>query len=138
MADITYPTAIATTRVTAFLTALDAGTGAAKAKFYTGIPPTDAGAITTQNLLGTCTCSDPAGTVTGRVLTFSAITDDSAADADGTVGFVRFTDSADTAIIDMTAGISGSGKPVIMNTLSVLTGGPISILSATITEPGTS
>ena len=75
---------------TALNTRLNNG-GAATVEIYTGTKPADpSAAITSQVLLGTCTCSATAGTFSGRRFTFNAITQDSAADASGTATWARF------------------------------------------------
>jgi len=136
MADITLSTAIRTARATAVLTALDAGAGPAVALLYTGTPPATCGPITDQTLLGTLTCSDPAGTVLDGVLTFAAITPDAAADTSGTAGFLRLADSDGAVAVDLVCGIAGSGKPVILNQLGIVQDGPISVTSASFVEGG--
>lgn len=116
------------------LAALDAGSGPAVIKFYTGTKPAGPDtAITSQTLLGTLTCSDPAGTVSGRTLTFSAIAADTSADADGTCTWARILDSAGVAVADVSVGLSGSGADMIANTVTFLTGGQISITSLSCT-----
>ena len=81
---------------------LNLGSGAATIKLYTGTKPAGPDtAITSQTLLGTLTCSDPAGTVATRTLTFDTITADSSADATGTATWARLADSAGVAVIDI-------------------------------------
>lgn len=116
---------------------LDAGTGPGKAKFYAGTQPAGPGtAITDQVLLGTLTLSDPSGSVTSGVVTFSTITQDSAADASGTAAFVRFTDSDHNAVIDLDVTNNAGTGAVKMNTTTIVEGGPIQITSATATIGG--
>lgn len=120
---------------TAVLGDIDAGAGAATIKFYTGTQPaTPDTAITSQTLLGTLTCSDPSGSVSGRVLTFSTITQDSSADATGTATWARVATSAGTAVLDLSVTAVGGGGDIQMNTTSIVTGAPIGITgSPTIT-----
>lgn len=111
--------------------AIDAGVGPGVVKIYSGTRPATGGAATT--LLGTVTCSDPcAPNAASGVLTFSAFTEDSSADADGTATWARAEDSAGTFVADMSVGTSGTD--LIMNTVTIVTGGPIRIDSGTITE----
>lgn len=114
-------------------TACDSGT----LKFYTGTAPANAGAITTQTLLGTCTFGATAfGSGTAEnpsVATANAITQDASADASGTVGFVRVLDGS-TVLGDLTVGLAESGAEVIMDSLDVTAGSPISIASCTISQ----
>lgn len=138
MAFFVTSAAIGAAWVTAIRDALDAGSGAATANFYTGTQPAAGGALSGNTLLGTTTLSDPCGSITGRTLTIPAPTADSAADADGTATFVRFTDSAGVFVMDipvMTAAAwdalsanekSAQGLMVTLNITSILAGGPIS------------
>lgn len=116
---------------------IDAGSGPGKIKLYSGTQPANGDAALSGNtLLGTLTLSDPsAPAASGGVLTFSAITQDSAADATATATWARFTDSADVSVLDVDAGTSGT--TLILNTASIVAGGPISITSATLTFPAT-
>lgn len=125
--------ATANALLTTLLNDLSGGVGTPSAKFYTGSPPANVGAITSQILLGTLACSDPVGSVASRTLTFGAIADDAAADSGGTAGFVRILDGDDVARVDLDCGLDGSGAAVIMNTTTVVQGGPIKVTSLTIT-----
>lgn len=115
----------------------DAGTGPAIIEFYTGSIPTSLGdALTTQVKLGTLTCSDPAATQTAGVITFSAITQDSAADASGTAAWAYIKDSTG-AIVNAVDVTDAAGDGFIqVNTTAVVAGGPILINSLTITVGG--
>lgn len=134
MATVTLSDAAADAVLTQVLTKLDAGTGAATIKLYTGTKPAKPDvAVSTQTLLGTLTCSDPAGAVSARALTFSAITQDSSADATGVATWARFADSAGVAVIDVDVGTTSSSAFLKMNSTNVVAGGPISISSCVIT-----
>lgn len=110
-------------------TRLNAG-GAATCEVYTGTKPTKPDiAITTQTLLGTCTCSATAGTYANRRFTFNAITQDSAADASGTAVWARFKSGAGTAVLDVDITTTGGGGFMQMNNTAITAGGPISITS---------
>jgi phospholipid/cholesterol/gamma-HCH transport system substrate-binding protein len=54
--------------------------------------------------------------------------------ADGTAGYARITTSADAAVADLTVGPTGSGADIILNNVNIVTGGEVSISSASITE----
>lgn len=113
---------------------LNLGSGAATIKLYTGTKPAGPDtAITSQTLLGTLTCSDPAGTVATRTLTFDTITADSSADATGTATWARLADSAGVAVIDIDITTTGGGGFGQMNTTSIVSGGPITAPTVTIT-----
>jgi len=122
---------IRTAQVDLIKTAIDAGVGAGKINFYDGTRPATGAAITTQVLLGTVLCSDPCGSSANGVLTFSAFTDDSNADATGTASWARITDSADTFVTDASVGLSGAD--INLNSLSIVIGGIIRITSGTLT-----
>lgn len=118
--------------------ALDAGSGPALAKFYSGTQPASGGALSGNTLLGTTTLSDPCGTISGRTLTITAPSSDPSADADGTATFVRFTDSAGAFVMDIPVMSIAAwlalteeeqdvhGLVVTLNTTGIVAGGPIS------------
>ena len=134
MAIITLSATAAGHVLTAINNDLNLGSGAGTIKLYTGTKPTDPDtAITSQVLLGTLTCSDPAGAVSGRTLTFGAVTMDSAADATGTATWARLADSAGVAVIDIDITTTGGGGFGQMNTTSIVIGGPITAPSVVIT-----
>lgn len=122
----TYSAAAKVAAHTSFRDLIDSGTGAGLIKVR------DASDV----LLGTCTCSDPCGTVNGTTgqLTFSAVTGDSSADNGGTAAYVEICDSDGDVHLSLptqagTAAVSGKA---VLNTLSIVSGGPIEILSITI------
>jgi hypothetical protein len=134
---MTFSTALRTTRVTAILTAIDAGAGAGTRKIYTGPRPATGAAITTETLLGTLTFSDPCGTVTDGVLTFSALTADAEADATGTAAWYRDADSTGAFVSDGSITATGGGGDMTLNTVSIVASGPISVTGTkAITEGG--
>jgi hypothetical protein len=133
---VRFSRAVSTTVVNDIKAALDAGAGAATIKLYTGtMPATPETGITSQVLLGTCTCTDPVGTESGGTLTFSAITQDSSADNSGTATWARFATSAGTAIFDGDVGVTGSGAFLEMVTTTVAAGAPLAITSGTLRLP---
>ena len=77
-----FATTLRTARASQIVAAIDAGAGAGKLRLYNGTRPATCGAVTT--LLAELTFSDPCGTVTSGVLTFSAIASDASADNTGT------------------------------------------------------
>ena len=118
-------------RLTQITTAIDAGAGAGTLKIYDGARPAKAGAVT--NLLATLTFSDPCeSTITGGVLTFDSIADDTSADQDGTATWARVEDSVATFVMDMSVGTSG--EDINLNSVAITTGSTVSITSATITD----
>lgn len=116
---------------------INLGTSPVEIKFYTGVPPaTPLTAVTTQTLLGTLVCSDPAVTATGPQVVFDVIGQDPTADASGTAAWARVIyDDGDKAIdVDVT---DNAGAGVIkINTVTIVAGGPIQITAFTITMGG--
>ena len=133
---ISLSLAVRNTRAQAVADHLDGAATAGKFQIYTAPRPASGAAITTQILLGTCTLSDPCGTVSGGVLTFGAISDDVSADADGDIFWVRATDGEGVWVMDMSAGLTGSGAEIIFNTLTTRIGGAIQIQSGELVEGG--
>lgn len=120
---VIYASGLRTTRMTAVRDAIDAGSGAGKIKIFTS------GDV----LLATLTCSDPCGSVSGDVLTFSAITSDTSADATGTAAKASITTSADADVVTgLTVGTSGSN--INLNTVSIVSGATVSMSSGTLTH----
>jgi len=133
--NIKLPTALRSSRMALIKDALDAGSGPGYIEFYTATQPATGGAaITTQTKLGTCTLSDPSGTVTDAVLTFAAIADDVAADASGDIAWARLYDSAGTWVMDCDCGVAGSGAAFIFNTVAAIAGGLVEVPSGSMTE----
>lgn len=111
--------------------AIDAGAGAGLLEIYAGTRPATGGTVTT--LLGTLTFSaTSAPNAASGVLTFNAITEDSSADATGTASWARITDSTGAFVMDVDVGTSGT--EIILNTVSIVAGGPIRVTSGTLTE----
>jgi hypothetical protein len=90
--------------------------------------------------LGTLTFSNPAASASASgVLTFSSITQDSAADATGTATWARIADSGGTTVFDCDVGGTNESTTgtIQLNTSAIVTGGPIQISSFTLTYPAT-
>ena len=121
-------------RAQQILAAVDAGGGSAKLRIYTAAKPATGAAITDQVLLSELLFSSPAGSVTGGVLSFAAITEDASADASGQATWARVVDSTDAFVMDLSVGATGSGAEIELNTVEIIAGGPVSISSASITE----
>lgn len=121
---VTYTTAVKTARMTAVRDQIDGGSGAGKLKIR------DSGNV----VLATITLSDPCGTISNGVLTFSGTPlSDSSADASGTAANAIITDSADTTVISgLTVGTSGTD--VILDSVSITAGQTVTISAAAITH----
>lgn len=126
---IAYSTAVRN----AMLDAITAQIGASGLlRIYNGTRPATGGTATT--LLAELTCNATfAPAASGGVLTLNAITQDSSANATGTATWARLTTSGGTHIADFNVGTSGSD--LNLNTVSLVSGGPVSVTSFTITDP---
>lgn len=118
-------------------TLMNAGSGPATIEIYSGTIPTNADtAIGAQVLLAVLTCSDPAApAASASVLTFSAITGDSSANATGTATWARIKDSTGATVFDCSVTATGGGGVMTLNTTSIVSGSPVSITSGTLTVP---
>jgi hypothetical protein len=122
----TYSAAALVAAQTSLLGLIDAGTGPG----YIAIR--DAADV----LLGTIVLDDPGGAVSGTTgqLTLDIDVQEDAAVASGTAAYCELCDSDDAVILALPtqAGtVAVSGK-LVLNTLSIVEGGPVGILSATI------
>lgn len=115
---------------------LDEGSTAAEVRGRTGSQPADPDATETGTLLFTLPCSDPAvnagvddtdGTCSA---TFDTVTDDSSADATGTLGYCRVAATGTGADdhIDGNAGVSD--EAFLFNTVAIVSGSTVSLTSA--------
>jgi hypothetical protein len=87
-------------------------------------------------LLAQIPLSDPCGSVHGTTgqLTFSISGPDTSADASGTAAYGEFCDSAGLVHLSLPAqagAVAVAGK-IVLNTLSIVAGGPVAVLTATI------
>lgn len=121
---VNYSTTLKATRMTAVRDAIDGGSGAGTIEI---------GTSGMASVLAVLTLSDPCGTVSSGVLTFSAITADSSADATGTAAEAHIKDSSGNVIVSgLTVGTSGSN--INLNTTAISAGGSVSLSSAAITH----
>lgn len=128
MAYINFAATLKTSRASAINTAI--GTSGLL-KIYTGAQPATPDTAATGTLLVTLPLSATAGSVSGGVLTFNAISQADAV-ATGTAGYARVTTSGGTAVIDLD--VATSGAYVTLNTTSIVSGGPVVVSAASITE----
>lgn len=136
MATIRIATSVKNTMLTSLRDAIDAGATGGTIKLYSGsMPTTPETAITSQVLLGTLTCSTVCGTVANGVLTFSAITSDTQADASGTATWARIADSDGVAVIDCDVTVTTGTGALKINTTTIIINGPISAEALTMALP---
>lgn len=103
---------------------------------YSGTQPAGPGtAVTTQTKLAQLACSSTfAAAASNGLLTANTITQDSAANASGVATWFRLTTSGGTAVLDGSVGTASAD--LILNTTSIVSGGPVSVTALTITAPG--
>ena len=117
---VIYRASLRTTRMTAVETDIDSGAGAATLEIgTTGFAST----------LVTFTLSDPAGTVSGDVLTGASMPKTATAAATGTAAEARIKESGGTVIVSgLTVGTSGTN--VIISPSTTITSGQTCNLTA--------
>lgn len=120
------------TLATALIAIFDAGAGDATVELYTGSPPATPATAPGATKLGTLTCSATSGTQSGGLITFNAITQDSAADASGTAGWARICDGSGDGVMDVSVTNNAGDGPVKLNTVTIVEGGPILLTALTI------
>jgi len=125
-----YVTSLRNSQLDAVSALIDGGATGGLLKIYDGTRPSTGGAAT--NLLAQLTFSTTsAPAAAGGVLTFSAITDDTSADATGTATWFRVTDSTGSFVLDGDVGTSGSD--LNLNTTAITIGTNVAINPFTIT-----
>lgn len=119
---VIYNTTLKNTRMTDVVTAIGS---AGHIKIYTA----GLGA-----LLSTINLANPAGTVTGGVLSFSStpLTDSSAA-ASGTAAAATVTDTSGTVIVSGLT-VSSTAGDIVLSSTNIVAGQPVTITSASITH----
>lgn len=127
-------TSLRTTMASDMITAIDAGGSAGTLTIYSGSRPATGGAATTA--LAVLPLSYPCGTASSGVLTFSAITTDTSADATGTATWARIATSAGNFVVDMSVTVSGGGGDCELGSVTINTGQQVAVTSAAITIGG--
>lgn len=126
-----------TAMAAALATLLNAGTDPVEIRFYTGAPPaTPLTAITTQTLLGTLVCSDPAAFNSGGTVVFGDIAQDPVADAGGTATWARIVFNDGDGAWDVDVSDEAGTGVIKLNTVTIVAGGPIQIASFVIPMGG--
>jgi hypothetical protein len=124
---IVYATALKTTRMQAVEAAMDAGPAAGTLVIGTAALSGGTG------VLATIALADPAGTVSGAVLTLSGLPKSATASAAGTAAKAELRDSTGTVVASgLTVGVSASD--IIINSTTISSGQTIQINSGTITH----
>lgn len=122
----TYSAAALVAAHTAFKNLIDAGSGAGSIKIRDS----------SDVLLAQIPLTDPCGTVNGTTgqLTITPSGRDESADAGGTAAYGEFCDSDGVVHLALPAqaGSSPVSGKIVINTLTIVSGGPVEVLSATI------
>jgi hypothetical protein len=115
---------------------LDAGSGAATIKIYTGTQPTTANDAVAGTLLATVTLSDPAfGSSATGVATLAGTPISATGVAAGTAGWARFADSTGATVMDGSVTATGGGGQIELATTTISVGVTVQITSGTVTMP---
>lgn len=121
---VIYAAALRTTRITAVNTAINAGSGAGKLEI---------GSAAMASVLATIPLADPAGTISGDVLTLTMPQSDTTADATGTAAAARIRDSDNNDVVTgLTVGTSGTN--IVLDSVSITAGQTVTITAATLTH----
>lgn len=122
----TYSVAAKIAAHTTFRDLIDAGSGPGKIRIRSGA----------DVLLAEIILTDPCGSVNGTTgqLVFTLAGPDVSADATGVAAYAEFCDSANTVHLSVpaTTGTSPSSGFIVLNTTSIVSGGPVEVLSATL------
>lgn len=132
-AEPVWPVAIGDTVNSGKVTWTNLGPIKGKIRIYSGNRPANGVSITNQTQLAELYFSDPsAPAAVDSVLTFSAITSDSSADATGVATWARILDCSDSPIFDGdVSNLTGTGDIKLSNT-SITAAGVVAITSAEI------
>ena len=131
-------TAARNAMVGAIAALVDGGSGAGKLRVYTGSQPAGGpGSAATGTLLLEITLNDPAF---DAAASGSAALDVSPAlsgtgVADGTAGWARILDSANTAVVDGSVTATGGGGDITVSTTAISTGLTVNLTGLTLTQP---
>lgn len=129
MANMRLPNASRSAMITALAALADGGS----IEIRSGTQPASANDSATGTLLATLTLSNPAADdVTDGVATLDTITEDSAADATGTASWARVKASGGATVLDCDVGTSGA--TININTVNIVTGGPVRMTGFTLTQ----
>lgn len=133
MANVRLATATNNAACDAVVDLIDSG-GAGTIEIRSGTQPATANDAATGTLLATLTFSATAfGAASAGVATAAAITQDASADATGTATWARIKNGSAATVFDCDVGTTGA--TINLNTVSITTGGTVSITSFTITHP---
>lgn len=128
---ITYTTAVKNAQLDAIATTTSTSP---TLRIYDGTPPASANAALSSNTLlaSLAMTATPFGAASSGTLTAAAISNDASADATGTASFFRILKSDGTTVICQGT-VGTSGADLNLNTVSIVSGGPVAVSSLVIT-----
>lgn len=130
------PTAARNSACDAVVDLLDAGSGAATLKIYSGSQPASANDAASGTLLTTVTLADPAfGAASTGVATLAGTPLSGTGVAAGTAGWARLADSTGATVLDGSVTATGGGGQVELATTTISVGVTVQITSGTVTMP---
>ena len=109
-------------------------------RIYSGTEPATATTALSGNTLlaeltfGATSFGAASASGNDRVMTANAITQDTAADADGTATFFRVFQSDGTTVV-FQGTVGTSGQQLNLSATNIVTGGPVTVTSMTYTQP---
>jgi hypothetical protein len=121
---VVYASALRTTRMNDVKTAIDAGSGAGTLEI---------GTTAMGTVLAIITLTDPCGSVSGDVLTFTMPHSDTSADATGTAAAARIKDSDGNVIVSgLTVGTSGTN--IVLDDVALVATQTVTLTAGTLTH----
>jgi hypothetical protein len=137
MTTLHLSTAARNAAVNAVVLLIDGGTSdPGKIEIYGGTIAATPATAPATSALATLTFSDPAfltGSTANGTVAADSITPDTDAAADGTATWARILDGDDNVIMDVDVGLSDA--TLVLNTVTIVAGGTVSITSANFTMP---
>jgi hypothetical protein len=135
---IKLSSAVRTSRANVISAAIDNGSGDAYLTLYSGTRPSSVGGginPVTNLVLGELKFSVPCASAAAEgVLTFNSISQDVSANNNGTCTWARITNRDGVTVMDLDVSINSGSGDIKLNSVDIIQGGPISIISASLTE----
>lgn len=130
-------TSVRDAMVNAVKALIDAGSGAAKIRIYTGSQPATVATAASGTLLADIPFADPSfgATATGSAAADVTPVLTATASNSGTAGWFRILDSDNNALIDGAITATGGGGELTLATTSVTSGLAVSVTALTLTQP---
>lgn len=133
---VTLSVAARNAAINAIAALIDGGSGAGKIEFRSGEPPASIADADSGSLLATLALSDPAfSAASGGSATAGGIASDLSVDTSGTVGYFRVKDSAGTAVLQGTVGLTSSGADIEFDVVAWVEGGVVAVTALTMPMP---